>query len=187
MSKLDNIPKEQWDEAAAAVMHEDVSKLTESLIAKADAMNAIYDERNACVDDHGPEFGDGPEFEGWEQRTSNPSNPKQLYGDKKVPIHLVPPTAIAYLALALRDGARKYGAYNYRETKVESMTYIGAAMRHIMAYLDGEWLDDDSGNPHIAHAMACLAILADCTEGANLIDNRPAPGPAPTVLKAYSL
>lgn len=110
-------------------------------------------------------------------------NPKQAYGDKKIPVHLVPPAADLYLAMALKEGARKYGAYNWRDIKVESMTYIGAAKRHIMAYLDGEDIDSDSGNPHIAHAMACLAILADATEGDFLLDNRPPKGPASKIIQ----
>ena len=109
-------------------------------------------------------------------------NPKKLYGDRKVPLQLVPPVAIAYLGMALKNGGKKYGPYNWRDQPVESMTYIGAAMRHIGQYLDGEFFDEDSGNPHIAHAMACLAILADAHEGEFLKDNRPQAGAMTRVL-----
>lgn len=105
-----------------------------------------------------------------------PTNPKQAYGDKKVPLHLVPPVAIAYMGMALKDGAKKYGPYNWRTTNVEVMTYLGAALRHIGAYIDGEDTDPESGNPHLAHALASLAILVDAVEGATEIDNRPLPG-----------
>lgn len=114
------------------------------------------------------------------------ANPKQLYGDKKLPLHLVPPTAINYMAMSMAEGARKYGPYNYRETNVEVMTYIGATMRHLMAYLDGEYLDPESGNPHLAHAMASLAILADGHENDTLIDNRPKKGSSGRQLAEYA-
>jgi hypothetical protein len=114
------------------------------------------------------------------------ANPKQAYGDKKVPLQFVPPVAEVYLGLALKEGARKYGAYNWRDTSVESMTYIGAARRHIGAFLDGEDIDPESGNPHLAHAMASLAILVDAQENGTLIDNRPKAGPMPRVLSENS-
>lgn len=111
-----------------------------------------------------------------------PSNPKQAYGDKKIPLHLVPPVAIAYMGMGLREGAKKYGPYNWRETDVEVMTYLGAALRHIGAFIDREDTDPESGNPHLAHAMASLAILVDAYEGGTCNDNRPPPGPMSQVL-----
>lgn len=127
----------------------------------------------------------------WEQmRNRRPANPKQAYGDKKIPVHLVPPAATMYLGMALKEGARKYGAYNWRENDVESMTYVGAALRHIMQYLDGEDIDPDTGEakvPHLAAAGACLAILADATEGGNLIDTRPPAGPASRIIQEKQL
>lgn len=113
------------------------------------------------------------------------ANPKQQYGDRKVPVQLVPPAALAYIALGTREGAKKYGAYNWRETRVESMTYIGAILRHLMAYLDGEDIDPESGNPHLAHLMASAAILADATESGQLVDNRPPAGPVGEILRKY--
>lgn len=114
-----------------------------------------------------------------------PTNPKQLYGDRKVPVQQIPPAALVYLALGFREGARKYGAFNWRKTKVESMTYVGAALRHIMAYLDGEYIDPESGNPHLAHAMCCMAIAADAHEGGFVVDNRPPAGPGAEILRKY--
>ncbi len=119
------------------------------------------------------------------KNTTMPANPKQVYGDKKVPLHLVPPASIAFEAMALADGARKYGAYNWRENNVEEMTYIGAAMRHIGQYLDGDEYDAVSGMPHLAHAKACLGILIDAKENGNNIDNRPKLGPMSNTLHEY--
>ena len=114
-----------------------------------------------------------------------PPNPKQAYGDLKVPLALIPPPALILMADVFKEGARKYGAYNWRDQPVESMTYIHAALRHIMAFLDGEELDPESdGKPHLAHAMASLAILLDAAVTGNLLDNRPKRGIAGELLRA---
>jgi len=117
----------------------------------------------------------------------NTPNPKQLFGDKKLPLHLIPPAASAFIALGLRDGAGKYGPWNWRDESVEVMTYIGALKRHIDAWVDGEECADDSGYPHLAHAIAGLAILIDAVTGGFAIDNRPPPGDGPAVLKEHEL
>ena len=112
-------------------------------------------------------------------------NPKQLYGDLKSPLHLVPGSATAYISMGLKEGAHKYGAFNWRATKVETMTYVGAALRHLAAFTDGQDTDVDSGYPHLAHAMASLAILVDALEGDFAVDNRPPPGPAAKTLAKF--
>jgi hypothetical protein len=114
----------------------------------------------------------------------NPPNPKQKFGDAKVPLHLVPPALAIGAAIALGEGAPRYGPYNWRETDVEVMTYIGALERHLAAYKDGEDIDPDSsvGKRHLDGMAACLAILLDATDGGFLIDNRPPKGPAPRLL-----
>jgi hypothetical protein len=105
-------------------------------------------------------------------------NPKKVQGDKKIPLHLVPPALVIGAARALSEGADKYGAYNWRELPVETTTYISAILRHLYAYLDGEDLDPESaGKHHLDGCAASLAILMDSLESKDLIDNRPPPGP----------
>lgn len=106
------------------------------------------------------------------------TNPKDAYGDAKVPLTLIPETAIVLCAIAMRNGARKYGAYNWRGTKVQSRIYIEAARRHLAAVLDGEDFDSATGIPHIAFVMATAAIYIDAWVSGQLIDNRPLPGKA---------
>lgn len=105
-----------------------------------------------------------------------PPNPKQAYGDLKVPLALVPSSALYYMGLAFKEGARKYGPYNWREKAVESMTYVNATLRHLYAWIDGEEIDPESGKPHLGLAMASLAIIVDSKETGSLIDTRPKPG-----------
>jgi hypothetical protein len=106
------------------------------------------------------------------------TNPKDLLGIKKVQLNLVPPSSIIYQALAMEDGARKYGPYNWRQNKVITSIYVAAAMRHLQSYWDGEENASDSGKPHLAHALACLGIIVDAKETGNLVDDRPLPGAA---------
>lgn len=60
-------------------------------------------------------------------------------------------------------GAKKYGQDNWKLCK-EPERYASAGLRHLLAALDGERLDADSGMPHLWHAMwnvAALIVLED--------------------------
>lgn len=100
-------------------------------------------------------------------------NPKDLIGQTKTPIHLVPASAIRECAWAFKLGADKYGAYNWREHPVLLSVYVSAAMRHILAMWDGEWTDPESGHPHAAHAAACMMLLMDAKEHGCAIEDYP--------------
>lgn len=115
----------------------------------------------------------------------NPPNPKQAYGDKKVPMHTVPPALVIGAARAFGEGAVKYGAFNWRNTKVEAMTYVGAIQRHLAAFVDGEDVDPESANGklHLDGIAACVGILLDAYHGGFLIDNRPPKGPAAELVR----
>jgi len=105
-------------------------------------------------------------------------NPKDAFGSLKVPLHLVPPVAIAHEAMAFLDGARKYGPYNWRAKEVLASIYVSATLRHLGAWWDGEYDSKDAGVHHLAHARACLAILLDAESIGMLIDDRPIYGGA---------
>lgn len=104
------------------------------------------------------------------------NNPKTLVGAAKVPLHLVPPSAKYYLAQALKNGAEKYGAYNWRDAAISVSTYKAAMERHMDAFWDGEDLAEDSGVHHVAHAMACAALILDAMSIDKLVDDRPTKG-----------
>ena len=113
------------------------------------------------------------------------NNPKTLVGASKVPLHLVPPSAKHFLAEALGDGARKYGPYNWRDSKISISTYKAAMERHMDAFWDGEDYAADSGVHHVAHAMACCALILDAMGIDMLVDDRPTPGATPVLQKEY--
>jgi hypothetical protein len=66
--------------------------------------------------------------------------------------------AIEQLALVLGFGAQKYAAHNWRKGLTKSRL-VGAALRHLFAYLRGEDIDAETGLSHAAHAMCCCMFI----------------------------
>jgi hypothetical protein len=114
---------------------------------------------------------------------SKDPNPKTLTGRRKLPVlSVIPPASLIHEADAMRygayeaprvDGTKGYDPYNWRDSPIEAMIYIDAALRHMLAWVDGEDLAPDSKAHHLGHAKATLGILLDAMENATLIDNRP--------------
>jgi Domain of unknown function (DUF5664) len=114
------------------------------------------------------------------------TNPKDLLGIKKVQLNLVPASSIIYQALAMEDGAVKYGPYNWRSNKVIASIYVAAAIRHLQQWYDeSEELAKDSKKPHLGHALACIGIIVDAIETGNLVDDRPVPGAASRLIEKW--
>lgn len=101
-----------------------------------------------------------------------PSNPKDIIGSDKLPLHLWPTTATAMGSIGLLEGAVKYGRLNWRHTGVRASIYIDACKRHLDAWMEGEAVAPDSGVPHLANALACLAIIVDAQAAGKLTDDR---------------
>lgn len=104
-------------------------------------------------------------------------NPKGIEGLKKPQLQIIPPAFNVEVAKALTLGATKYGPCNWRGSKVEIMTYLGAMKRHIDAVIDGEDIDSESGAHHLGCVAANCAIVIDAQKCNMMIDNRP-PEPA---------
>jgi hypothetical protein len=108
-----------------------------------------------------------------EIESDKPSNPKDMVGSNKIPYHLWPQTASALGSLATLEGNLKYGRTNWRAAGVKASIYYDACLRHLCAWFDeGEDNDPDSGLPHLAHALACLAIIVDAGAAGKLTDDR---------------
>jgi hypothetical protein len=111
------------------------------------------------------------------------SNPKDIAGTKKPPLRLLPTIGLIYLAKVMALGAKKYGPWNWRDAAVRATVYDEAALRHLFALLDGQDLDEESGLPHEAHIMACMAIKLDAKACGKLIDDRNKSGNVAPLLK----
>ena len=101
------------------------------------------------------------------------SNPKDSNGIKKVPLHVVPSQVLMEIGLGMLEGARKYGAHNYRIAGVRSSVYYDATMRHLMAWWEGQDIDPDSGLSHITKALTSLVVLQDAIINGMAEDDRP--------------
>jgi hypothetical protein len=100
------------------------------------------------------------------------TNPKDTIGVTKLPLGIVPATALAEESLAFLNGALKYGKSNWRNCGVRASIYLDAAARHIRAWEDGEEVDAE-GVPHLGSARACLGIIIDSRACGKLNDDRP--------------
>lgn len=74
---------------------------------------------------------------------------------------LVPPNALEEVMLVLEHGAAKYGVGNWQKVEDSEHRYINAAVRHLLAYLQGQALDPESKRSHLAHAIASLMFVLD--------------------------
>lgn len=101
------------------------------------------------------------------------TNPKDINGSAKVSISKLPAVGIAHGAMAMMDGARKYGPYNWRAKDVQASIYVDAIYRHLMDWFEGHELASDSKVHHLGHALACCAILLDAQANGCLVDDRP--------------
>lgn len=117
-------------------------------------------------------------------KTSSP-NPKDLIGIAKVPVGLFPSAGTILGAMSMKDGAVKYGPYNWREHPVKMTVYLDAMERHLLALRDGEDEASDSGVHHLGHILGCAAILADALAVGNLIDDRPHKGAAAALFEKF--
>ncbi len=114
-------------------------------------------------------------------------NPKTLQGSFKTPLLSVIPTPpLVQVGEVMRLGREKYGPYNWRDQPVTASTYIDAAVRHLASWWDGETVDPESGQSHLAHAAASLFIITDALAVGTGTDDRPAKGVAADLIGALA-
>ena len=88
---------------------------------------------------------------------------------EKVRMDLLDPRAIDQLAQVLTFGAQKYEAHNWRHG-ISKSRLLGAALRHLFAYMGGQDHDPESGLSHVAHAMCCCMFLLGLDRRTDLDD-----------------
>ena len=92
--------------------------------------------------------------------TTNQPNQEGRKSDAGKPrLSLLPWRAVQQIVAVLEFGAAKYGADNWQRVPGARQRYFDAAMRHLLAWWDGERLDAESGLPHLAHAGCCILFL----------------------------
>ena len=86
-------------------------------------------------------------------------------------MNLLSREALEQIALVMDFGKQKYDAHNWRKGFVWSRP-LSAAMRHIMAFNDGEDKDPESGLSHLAHAACCIMFLLEFEKTHKDLDDR---------------
>ena len=78
----------------------------------------------------------------------------------KLELSLVNPQLVKAVAEVRMYGTEKYGdSENWR--KVEPKRYVDALYRHLLAYIEGNEVDEESGLSHLAHMACNISFLLD--------------------------
>jgi len=73
---------------------------------------------------------------------------------------LVPWKSLKEIVEVLMYGNKKYpDPTNANWKKVEPERYRKALLRHVIAWMDGEKNDEETGKSHLAHAGCCILFL----------------------------
>lgn len=83
------------------------------------------------------------------------------HDEAKPRFDLIPPIAELEVAKVLEYGTRKYDENNWRYVENPQARYMAAARRHINAWMQNESYDDESGLPHLAHAITSLMFILE--------------------------
>jgi hypothetical protein len=86
-------------------------------------------------------------------------------------MNLLSREALEQIALVMDFGKEKYAAHNWRKGFQWSRP-LSAAIRHIMAFNDGEDKDPESGLSHLAHAACCIMFLLEFEKTHKDLDDR---------------
>lgn len=113
------------------------------------------------------------------------NNPKAAMGAKKAPLHLVPPALTIGAAEAMADGADKYGAYNFRDSGIAASVYMGAILRHLYEWWDGDDFTSDSNIHHMKSIAADVGLVLDAMAKGTFVDDRPTKGGARLLLEEW--
>lgn len=80
------------------------------------------------------------------------------FDSNKHNIGLLDPKFILDIVKVLEFGASKYGTWNW-ENGLQYTRLYNASMRHLLAWYQGEDLDQESNHSHLLHAICNLYFL----------------------------
>lgn len=83
----------------------------------------------------------------------------QKFDENKLRWSLLPWDTMQLVVKALEFGAKKYGDENWKKCE-DTTRYSDAMLRHWRAHCGGEYLDTDSGLPHVILMVANVLFFA---------------------------
>tara|TARA_Y100000310_G_scaffold330229_1_gene401530 strand:- start:2693 stop:3076 length:384 start_codon:yes stop_codon:yes gene_type:complete len=101
----------------------------------------------------------------------NPKDEGSKFDGGKPSLSMISSRALLEEAKVMNYGEQKYDRDNWRKGMAWTR-FIDAAMRHILAFNEGESIDEESGLHHLAHARCCLAFLLEYELTHPELDNR---------------
>jgi hypothetical protein len=94
------------------------------------------------------------------------------YNNGKPDLSLIPLATLSDEARVWMYGREKYAAWNWTKGMDWSIP-LACALRHLSKWQEGEELDEESGLPHLAHAMCNLRMLTLFSQNYKEGDDRP--------------
>ncbi len=79
--------------------------------------------------------------------------------ENKIQWDLLPWCEVEEVVKVFQFGNTKYEKNDWMKVENKRDKYFAAALRHIIAWWNGESKDSESGLNHLAHAICCLLIL----------------------------
>ena len=98
-------------------------------------------------------------------------NDGKKYDNGKLRYDLVPFAALEEVIKVLGMGALKYGDDNWKRVDDLERRYLSACYRHLGRVMQGEELDQESGLPHLAHAVTSLLFVLQARHEGGLYDS----------------
>ena len=89
----------------------------------------------------------------------------------KAEMHQIPSSLNFAVAKTLAYGAQKYEKGNWRKGMNWTIVY-DCVQRHMLKWLDGEEIDEESGLPHLYHVATNVAFLIEYAETCPELDDR---------------
>ena len=83
----------------------------------------------------------------------------QKHDTDKTDWSLLPMSTLEGAVKVLMFGEKKYSRDNWQKVDNAKNRYFSALMRHLVKWLDGVKIDDESGLNHLDHALCCLIFL----------------------------
>ena len=123
-------------------------------------VNALNGEIGGVVDEQGNVLYIDEEGEAVAKTVTGDKDQSAKADKGKLELSLVNPQLVKAVAEVRMYGTEKYGdSENWR--KVEPKRYVDALYRHLLAYIEGNEVDEESGLSHLAHMACNLSFLLD--------------------------
>ena len=144
---------------------EDANKVYATIVDLVNELNGeiggVVNEQGLalCIDSSG-EVAVPVVFHDWSSPITE-DNDQSAKADKgKLELSLVNPELVKAVAEVRMYGTEKYGdSENWR--KVKPKRYVDALYRHLLAYIEGNEVDEESGLSHLAHMACNISFLLD--------------------------